>query len=278
MPSASSLSARRLVDAYDCVLLDLDGVVYIGPTAVPGAVEVINTLRAERVPVRYLTNNAYRPARVVAEHLRSLGIHADDSDVVTSAQAAADMVAALVAPGSAVLVVGGEGLADAVAALGLVAVWSFDDGPAAVVQGFSPDVGWRLLNEGVRAVRAGLPWVASNLDLTIPTPTGIAPGNGLLVGVVRGVTGAQPAVAGKPERPLVEAAVTSAGARRPIIVGDRLDTDIAAGHAYGCDSMLVLTGVHSREDAEELASERRPTFIGDDLRALLRPGVPLDGG
>ena len=267
----------RLVDGYDAVLLDLDGVVYVGPDAVPRAVEVINTLRAEGCPIRYLTNNAYRPPHAVAEQLRRLGIHAADEDVVTSAQAAADLVAARVPPGSAVLVVGGAGLAEALAERGLVAVWTFDDNPAAVVQGFSPDVGWRLLNEGVRAVRAGLPWVASNLDRTIPTPTGIAPGNGLLVEVVRQVTGADPAaVAGKPERPLVDAAVASAGAHRPIIVGDRLDTDIAAAHAYGCDSLLVLTGVHTREDAQALPPHARPTFIGDDLRALLLPPLQFD--
>ena len=271
-----SRSGSRLVDAYDAVLLDLDGVVYVGPDAVPGAVEVINALAAEGHPVRYLTNNAYRPARTVAEHLRQLGIDVGDHEVVTSAQAAADLVASRVAPGSAVLVVGGAGLVEALAARGLVPVSTYDEHPAAVVQGFSPDVGWRLLNEGVRAVRAGLPWVASNLDLTIPTPTGIAPGNGLLVGVVRQVTGVEPAVAGKPERPLVDSAVTSAGAHRPIIVGDRLDTDIAAAHAYGCDSLLVLTGVHTRRDAEALPVRARPTFIGDDLNALLLPPVPFD--
>lgn len=267
----TSRSATRLVDGYDAVLLDLDGVVYVGEQAVPGAVEVISTLQGEGRPLRYLTNNASRPPRVVGAHLRSLGIDAGDDDVVTSAQAAADLVAARVQPGSRVLVVGGEGLIEALRARGLVPVSTFDDDPAAVVQGFSPDVGWGLLNEGVRAVRAGLPWVASNLDRTIPTSTGIGPGNGLLVDVVRGVTGVEPVVAGKPERLLVEAAVRSAGARRPILVGDRLDTDIAAAHAYGCDSLLVLSGVHTRADAEALPRERRPTFVGDDLRALLHP-------
>lgn len=273
MQGTPSSVPGRLIDAYDALLLDLDGVVYIGQEAVPEAVDVVNTLRAEGLPVRYLTNNAFRPGHAVAEHLRALGINAGDDDVVTSAQAAADLVLARVPAGSAVLVVGGEGLEDALSVRGLHPVSSFDDHPAAVVQGFSPDVGWRLLNEGVRAVRAGLPWIASNLDQTIPTPTGIGPGNGLLVDVVRQVTGAEPVVAGKPERPLVEAAVVSARAHRPIIVGDRLDTDIAAAHAYGCDSLLVLTGVHTRRDAEPLPPELRPTYVGEDLRALLLPPV-----
>jgi HAD superfamily hydrolase (TIGR01450 family) len=273
--AARSRTAARLVDAYDAVLLDLDGVVYLGPLAVPGAAEVLAVLRADGCAIRFLTNNAHRPGRVVAEHLRSLGIDAADGEVLTSAQAAADLVAKRVPPGSSVLVVGGEGLVDALTARGLVPVWTFDDDPAAVVQGLSPDVGWRLLNEGVRAVRAGVPWVATNVDLTLPTSTGIAPGNGMLVNVVREITGAEPEVAGKPERSLVEAAVRSAGAHRPILVGDRLDTDIAAAHSYGCDSLLVLTGISTRRDAELAASAQRPTFVAADLWALLRPPKPF---
>lgn len=280
MPGAST-ATTRLVDGYDAVLLDLDGVVYVGQHAVPGAVAVINILQAEGIPIRYLTNNASRPPRVVGDHLRGLGIGADDDDVVTSAQAAADLVAARVPPGSAVLVVGGDGLVEALRLRGLVPVSTFDDDPAAVVQGFAPGVDWRLLHEGVRAVRAGLPWIACNLDRTIPTATGTGPGNGLLVDVVRQVTGIEPLVAGKPERPLVDKAVATAGAKRPILVGDRLDTDVAAARAYGCDSLFVLSGVHTRLDALALAPEHRPTFVGDDLRALLHPPtvlapVPLD--
>lgn len=264
-------AVTALVDDYDAVLLDLDGVVFVGPAAVPGAVEVIGAVRRRGHAVAYLTNNASRPVSAIAAHLRSLGIELEDADVVTSAQAAARMVAELVPPGSAVLVIGGEGLLGPVADVGLRAVATYDDEPVAVVQGFSPDVGWRQLNEAVRAVRSGLPWVASNLDLTIPTETGIGPGNGLLVDVVRQVTGVEPRVAGKPEPALVEEAVRRAGARRPILVGDRLDTDIAAANGYGCDSLLVLTGVSSRADLVDLAAGLRPTYVGADLRALLVP-------
>lgn len=273
--TATPSSSSRLVDAYDAVLLDLDGVVYVGADAVPGAVETIATVRADGHAVRFLTNNASRTAADVAQHLRDLGISAEDADIVTSAQAAAYLVADLVPAGSRVLVVGGAGLVAALAEQGLRPVSSFDDDPSAVVQGFSPDIGWRLLNEGVRAVRAGLPWIASNLDRTIPTATGIGPGNGLLVDVVRQVTGVEPRVAGKPERALVDRAVALGGADRPLIVGDRLDTDIAAAGAYGCDSLLVLTGVSTRDDALAASGRERPTFVGADLRALLEPPGPL---
>lgn len=262
---------RALVDGYDAVLLDLDGVVYVGANAVPGAVATIAQLRGRGVAVAYLTNNASRPASVVAHHLRQLGVDLLDADVVTAAQAAARLVRDRVPAGARVLVVGGEGLVVALSELGLQPVESYDDRPAAVIQGFSPDVDWRRLHEGVRAVRAGLPWVASNLDRTIPTATGIGPGNGLLVDVIRQVTGREPLVAGKPERPLVDEAVRRTGARRPLLVGDRLDTDIAAAHRYGCDSLLVLTGVSSAADLIGLPAELRPTHVGADLTTLLGP-------
>jgi len=260
-----------LVDGYDAVLLDLDGVVFVGPMAVPNAVDVIGTVRRRGHAVAYLTNNASRPVSAIATHLRSLGIELEDADVVTSAQAAARMVAELVAAGSAVLVVGGDGLVAPIRDHGLRPVATCDDDPVAVVQGFSPEIGWRQLNEAVRAVRSGLPWIATNLDLTIPTATGIGPGNGLLVDVVRQVTGVEPRVAGKPEPALVDEAVRRAGARRPLLVGDRLDTDIAAANRYGCDSLLVLTGVSSRADLVDLAPGLLPTYVGADLRALLGP-------
>lgn len=270
-PDVPGPTGTALVDDYDAVLLDLDGVVFVGPMAVPNAVDVIGTVRRGGHAVAYLTNNAARPVSAIAAHLRSLGIELEDDDVVTSAQAAARMVAELVPAGSGVLVVGGEGLIGPINDHGLRPVATYDDDPVAVVQGFSPDVGWRQLNEAVRAVRSGLPWVATNLDLTIPTATGIGPGNGLLVDVVRQVTGVEPHVAGKPEPALLEEAVRRTGARRPLLVGDRLDTDIAAANRYGCDSLLVLTGVSSRADLVDLAAELRPTFVGADLRALLGP-------
>lgn len=263
-----------LVDGYDAVLLDLDGVVYVGSDAVPGAVATIADLRERGHAILYLTNNASRSAAVVAAHLRELGVDLADADVVTAAQAAARLVADRVPPGAPVLVVGGEGLVAALRELGLRPVTSYDDLPVAVVQGFAPEVDWRRLNEGVRAVRSGLPWVASNLDLTIPTATGIGPGNGLLVDVIRQVTGREPMVAGKPEPPLVDEAVRRAGAKRPLIVGDRLDTDIAAARRWGCDSLLVLTGVTSRADLVGLAAELAPTFVGADLSSLLAPAGP----
>jgi hypothetical protein len=148
-------------------------------------------------------------------------------------------------------------------------VASVDEGPVAVVQGFSPDIGWRLLAEGTRAVRSGLPWIATNTDLTVPTPFGPAPGNGTLVAAVATATGAVPEVAGKPQPTLFHEAVQRYGARRPLVVGDRLDTDLEGARAAGIDGLVVLTGVHRVRDLLAAAPERRPHLIARDLNGLL---------
>lgn len=269
--------------AYDLVILDLDGVVYIGPAAVPGAAQALRDARELGVGVCFVTNNASRPAKAVAHHLTSLGIAATTEDVLTSAQVAAALLRRRLADGDAVLVVGGEGLDTALVEVGLTPVRSMDAHPRAVVQGFHPDIGWRQLAEGTRAVSSGLPWVATNLDLTVPTPFGPAPGNGSLVNLVAVAAGRRPdAVAGKPRPEPFQEAVTRYGARIPLVVGDRLDTDLEGARAAGIDGLLVLTGVSGVTDVLLCPPSRRPTLIGRDLRALLHPhpGVllaPADG-
>lgn len=259
------------VDAYDLALLDLDGVVYVGPHAVPSASEALSRVRAAGMKVAYVTNNASRPPETVAAHLVELGIPARADEVVTSAQAAAALLAQRLEPGSRVLVVGGEGLQKALVAVDLVPVSSMDDRPVAVTQGFSPDVGWRLLTEGTRAVRAGLPWVATNRDLTVPTPHGPAPGNGTLVAAIAMATDVEPEVAGKPQPPLFQEAARRYGSNRPIVVGDRLDTDLEGARAAGMDGLLVLTGVTTATAALAAEPVRRPHLIAADLTGLLEP-------
>jgi glycerol 3-phosphatase-2 len=254
--------------AFDLVLLDLDGVVYIGPDAVPGAVEALAMARAGGLRLTFVTNNASRPPRTVAEHLRRLGIPVEPRDVVTSAQAAATMLARRHPAGSAVLVVGGDGLYQALGEAGLRPVASVDDAPVAVVQGFAPDVGWRQLAEGARGVRAGLPWLATNTDLTVPTPHGPAPGNGALVAAISLATGAHPDVAGKPRPPLFTEAAARFASRAPLVVGDRLDTDLEGARAAGMTGMLVLTGVHRAADVITAAAPLRPHLLALDLRGL----------
>jgi glycerol-1-phosphatase len=256
---------------YDVGLLDLDGVVYLGGSAIPGAAEALRNAEAAGMRLAYVTNNAFRTPAAIAALLTSFGVPATPDDVVTSAQAAARMVAERLPPGAPVLVVGGSGLRQAVRHRGLRPVTTAADRPQAVIQGYSPDISYPMLAEGGLAVAAGALFVASNGDLTLPSRRGRQPGNGSLVQVIATATGVRPLVAGKPEPPLHRESVLRTGAKHPLIVGDRLDTDIEAGSRVGVDSMLVLTGVTSPAEAVLAPPSQRPTYLAEDLTGLLEP-------
>ncbi len=241
-------SAGPLSQDYDVALLDLDGVVYLGPSAVPGAPEALAKAAEDGMRLAFVTNNSSRTPSAIAAQIVSFGVPAVASDVVTSAQAVATLLAGRLEPGAAVLVVGGNGLRIAVRDRGFRPVTVALDKPAAVVQGYAPGIGYPLLCEGALAVAAGAWFVASNADATMPTARGRQPGNGSLAQVIVHATGQQPVVAGKPEPPLHAEAVARTGARRPLIVGDRLDTDIEGAVRAGADSLLVFTGVTRPED------------------------------
>jgi HAD superfamily hydrolase (TIGR01450 family) len=262
-------------------MLDLDGVVYLGPTAVPGAADALNAARAAGMRLAYLTNNASRTAGDVATHLRELGMpELSDSDVVTSAQAVARLMAADLPPGAAVLLIGGSGLQIPLEENGLRCVDSLDDEPVAVVQGFHADLGWRDLAEAAYAVGSGLPWYASNTDMTVPTPRGVAPGNGSLVQAVANATGRTPIVAGKPESPLFDATTARLGGDRPLMVGDRLDTDIDGAIGAGIASLAVLTGVSTLAAIFAAGPGHRPDYVSHDLAGLgeIHPPVHVADG
>ncbi|MEV4335240.1 HAD hydrolase-like protein [Streptomyces sp. NPDC049597] len=265
-------SATALSEAYDTALLDLDGVVYAGGEAITHAVESLATARAGGMHLAYVTNNALRTPDAVAGHLTELGIPTAAGDVITSAQAVARLISEQVPSGSRVLVVGGEGLRVALRERGLEPVESAEDGPVAVVQGYGgPDLPWGRFAEACYAIARGVPWFASNTDLTIPSARGIAPGNGAAVEVVRIATGAEPQIAGKPLPPMHRETILRTGAERPLVVGDRLDTDIEGAFNGGVDSLLVLTGVTDAARLLAAVPQHRPTYVDADLRGMLTP-------
>ena len=264
-------SKEPLCSAYDVALLDLDGVVYLGGTAIPGAAEALRKAGAAGMRLAYVTNNAFRTPAAIAALLTSFGAPASPEDVVTSAQAAARLLAERLPAGAPVLVIGGSGLRMAVRERGLRPVSTAAEQPRAVVQGYSPDISYSMLAEGGLAVAAGALFVASNGDLTLPSRRGRQPGNGSLIQVIATATGVQPLVAGKPEPPLHHESVLRTGARHPLIVGDRLDTDIEGAHRVGTDSMLVLTGVTGPAEAVLAPPSQRPTYLAEDLTGLLEP-------
>jgi glycerol-1-phosphatase len=269
-----------LSEAYDLAMLDLDGVVYRGPTAVPGAVDNLNQVAADGLQVAYVTNNASRPPSAVAVHLRRLGIPVEDASVVNSAQAAAGLLAERLPGGSAVFVIGGAGLYAALADRGLRGVQRAEPQPAAVVSGYHPDLSWSTIGVGAMLVREGLLWVAANADMTLPLPGGTGPGNGVLVEVVRRFADRDPLIAGKPEAPLFQETLRRTGARRPLVVGDRLDTDIEGAVNSDLDSLLVMTGVTGAAELVAAPPGRRPSYVAADLAGLRepQPTAALDDG
>lgn len=269
-----------LTDLYDVALLDLDGVVYIGARAVPGVPEALTAARATGMHLAFVTNNAARPPAAVAAHLSELGIVAEPAEVITSAQAGARYLAERLPAGAKVLVVGTTGLYEALQEHGLSPVATAERDVAAVIQGYSPDLDWHLLAEGAVAIGFGVPWVATNADPTVPSPRGPLPGNGSLVAALRHATGATPVVTGKPDPTMHRETILRTGAERPLVVGDRLDTDIEGANRVGCASLLTLSGVTTARDLLEAEAELRPTYLSADASGVLRahPSVILSDG
>ncbi len=260
-----------LLDAHDAVLLDLDGTVYRGSELIEGVASGLERVRQRGHAVRYVTNNASKPAESVARTLRDMGLRAAAEEVSTSAQAGAVVLADELRPGDPVLVVGADALADEVTAAGLVPVRGAADGPVAVVQGHSPRTTWSDLAEACLVLRAGGLWVACNGDATLPTERGELPGNGAMVAALETATRRRPIVAGKPQRPLLDRAVASAAASRPLMVGDRLETDIAGAVNASMPSLAVLTGTCGPADLLAAPAGSRCDYLAADMSALHRP-------
>jgi glycerol-1-phosphatase len=271
MTSALRGSTDPLDTAYDVALLDLDGTVYLAGAAIPGAPEALRKAAAAGMRLAYVTNNASRTPAAIASLLAGFGVSATAQDVVTSAQAAARMLAERLPAGAPVLVVGGSGLRMALREHGLRPVSTAVERPRAVVQGYAPNISYSLLEEGGLAVAAGALFVASNADLTLPTGRGSQPGNGAFIQVIATATGVRPLVAGKPEPPLQKESVLRTGAKHPLVVGDRLDTDIEGANRVGMDSLLVLTGVSGPAETILAPPVQRPTYLAQDLAGLLEP-------
>jgi HAD superfamily hydrolase (TIGR01450 family) len=271
-----------LVAAYDGVVCDLDGVVYRGADPVPDAPDALQDLKARGIKVVYATNNASRVVAEVADHIAGLGAPATPDDVVSSAEAGAAQLARGLAPGSRVLALAGDGVAEALGRAGLQPVVPADcvegssEPVAAVLQGYGKDLRVRDFETAARLLGADLPWVATNDDATLPLPWGQSPGNGAYVDLLVVAVGRRPLVVGKPHPPLYRLALDHLGTdpARTLAVGDRLATDIEGAANAGLDSAWVLTGVDRPSDL--VASDAAPTYVVGSLSELLQPyAAPL---
>lgn len=257
-----------LVDRFDSVLFDLDGVIYQGDRAIAGAVQSVNRVAEAGIKVGYITNNSSRRSETIAEQLSGFGIVTSADQIIGSARAGVKLLSNKIQAGQKVLVVGGDGLRHEVQQHGFEVVDKAHDKPAAVIQGFSKDVSWRELAEASFAIQSGAIWVATNQDWTIPVEQGIAPGNGTLVGAVHTAVGILPDFAGKPFGPIFAEAQTQLAIERPLMVGDRLDTDIRGARSAGFASAVVMTGIATAKDLLGAKPEDRPDYLLEDLTGL----------
>jgi HAD superfamily hydrolase (TIGR01450 family) len=275
-------SSDVLAKVYDAALLDLDGVVYIGDDGVPGVVPTLNEAHQEYgISLTCVTNNAARSPKIVAEHLQRLGLEVTEQDVVTSAQAAATELARLLPQGSDVFVLGSRDLADEITKVGLTPSQEVDKTYAAIVQGYWPDMPWRMLGVAAKVINSGALWVGTNADWTIPTAFGTSPGNGTMIQALKIATRKEPLlIAGKPDSPLMQSAIARTDAKRPLMIGDRLDTDILAANRIGIDSLLVISGVTDLKELFEAKPELRPTYLAWDAAAVqdVMTAVVVDHG
>lgn len=262
------MSTDTLAGRYDAALLDLDGTIYEGGRAVPGALE---GLTAAGLPMLFVTNNASRSPETVAEQLRSLGYDCTGDDVMTSAQAAIEMAADIIPAGAKVLVLGAPSFRDLATEAGYEVVDSADDEPAAVFQGHNPGTNWAMMSEAALSIRHGAIYLASNLDTTLPTERGLLVGNGSMVAAIVAATGVEPRSAGKPLPPMFHRGAARLDAQRPLVIGDRLNTDIAGGNAAGYDTLMTVTGISGHHETLSAVPEERPTLIGADMGALNAP-------
>lgn len=256
---------------YDGLLCDLDGVVYAGAQPIDQAVATLNALIAQSVPVAFVTNNASKAATEVADRLISLGVETDAEHVMTSAQAVVDLLMVKYPRDAGpVLVTGSPQLTEQIQAAGFDVTHVAADAPQVVVQGFNPNLGWNDLAQASFAIQQGAGWLATNLDLTIPLSQGIAPGNGSMVNTVAQATGTRPEIAaGKPAPVMFTTMAEKFSMTKPLVVGDRLDTDVLGAANAGFDGALVETGIHRRHDIDTYRSVVSPDWVLPHLGALL---------
>ena len=257
-----------IADRYDAFLLDLDGVLFRGDQPIPWAAEAVQRLRSMGRSIVFVTNNSARTPEQVAEHLQTVGVQAAPAEVETSALTTASVLADRGVRRA--LVVGEAGLRSALEAVGITLVEA-SRAPDVVVVGWDRGVDYERLRTAAVAVQRGAALVASNPDTSYPAPDGTRwPGAGAILAVIEATCEIRAEVIGKPYAPIFEAALRRAGGGTPLVVGDRLDTDIEGAARLSWASMLVLTGISTEDEAA--AGAVHPTFVAQDLRGLFAAG------
>jgi 4-nitrophenyl phosphatase len=273
---------RPLDTTLRLIIFDLDGVMYRGRQPVPGAAELVASLRAAGLLIRFATNNSMTARSGYVPRLVEMGVPTEVDEIVTSTSATVDHLRAHLPDVRRVMALGAPGMLDELRAAGFDAVAaadavgpSYDGGPLdgqydAVVVGLDTSFDFRRLAAATTAIRSGARFVATNADIRYPTPTGFLPGAGSIVAAVQAASGVEPLVIGKPEPGIFTAILERAGIRpeHAVAIGDNPDADMVAAHRAGMRSILVLTGVADGRLAATLDGERRPDHIAEDPDAV----------
>jgi glycerol-1-phosphatase len=267
-----------LADEFDGLLVDLDGVVWVGHEMIPGAAEALVELLKRGKQLVFVTNNPGRPASAYAEGLREVGIAVEAEQVVTAGEATARLVADRIGAGGRAFVIGAPAFHGAVDGAGLELVKKIEpsrdsgaqtiDADAVVVSGHR-GFDYAELYSATRALQRGAALFATSRDPTLPMPGGAWPGTGAVLAAIETASGATAEIGGKPERHLFELARERLGdAERVAMVGDRVSSDVEGGRRAGLETILVLSGATSREEAA--SADPAPDHVVDCLPDLLR--------
>jgi 4-nitrophenyl phosphatase len=253
------------------LILDMDGVVWKSDAPIGDLSATFQRIRERGLKFVFATNNGTRTPESYQQKLRDLGVEIQPEQVVTSALAVASMLARKYPQGTKIFMIGEDGIRIALEEKGFE-ILSVENAPEAqaFVMGIDRTISFQKVAEATLLVRAGIPFYTTNTDRTFPTPRGEIPGSGSWLAVVTSATGVEPIIAGKPFPYMMELALERLGAKNEeaLVVGDRLETDVAAGQAVGCPTAVVLSGVSTRAEAE--AWKPSPTLIAESLADLVK--------
>jgi len=248
----------------------MDGVIWKSDAPIGDLTAIFKRVRERGLKFVFATNNSTRTSEQYVARLKEFGVETEPWQVVTSSQGAAHAVAQKFPPGTKVFMIGEDGIQVALQERGFE-VLSVEDAPQAevVVMGIDRGITFQKASEATLLVRRGIPFYATNPDKTFPTPRGEIPGAGAWISVITTATDIQPIVAGKPFPFLMDLALEKLGTTKAesLVIGDRLETDIAAGQAVGCPTALVLSGVSTKAQAESW--KPKIDIIAEDLATLI---------
>ena len=248
------------------ILMDMDGVLWRDTEAIGSLPAILAAISAKGLKAAFVTNNATRTIEQYQEKFRGFGVEVQAEQIQTSAMAAAHVLSQQFQCGGQVYVIGETGLIDALKKHDFRVA---ERDCLAVVVGLDRQLTYEKLRIATRLIRGGATFIGTNPDKTLPSPTGEVPGAGTILAALEASTGVSPTVIGKPGTALLEAAMEQLGVKpeETLMVGDRIDTDVAAGQKAGCQTALVLTGITSEQAAH--AWKPAPNYIEKDLESLV---------